>query len=652
MQYIAQSARTARSCDYSSAWLRPWSPLIRLVHSYIMKIVVTGASGLLGRSLLRLLSLASPDEYEVIGLGYSRAEPPLRKLDLLDAAATEELLRELAPDIVVHCAAERFPDRAAADPERTRVLNVDVCSRLAAVCASCGASLVYLSTDYVFDGGVKTGVLPPYPTDAPPSPVNFYGETKREGEKAVLAVPGCHPVVVRVPVLYGYDQPSLDESASLVVAEVLRKHPASTKVDHWGVRFPTAVDDVSKCLRAIIDAKRHDSAALCGIFHCSSPEPATKYEQALLMAEILGVPATHLAPDPEPPAGAPRPQNTQLETAPASGRRSAPGSSSRRCATASPRRSRRFGRGSVAWPVLVEIAIIENGRFKRYAKLLLAVFGTPTPGFPGCHVEAYFLVRSPSGVTPCARRLRGRPGSITGHLSSVGVHCRFAQHAIQAVASHGFCARRGTGALRAATAASTRSGGQLVLWRPTAALRRKRVPVSQRQPIKSLPVTERQPILQGGAQVLSATSATKGDSGDQGDQEDGSGTSSATRCSFSATATSGRATHTSRNHLRGGGKGGRGERGSGVSCGICTREGSCGGGICGRSGSGRSARVVRVGCEAGCRAATDAGAHSSAVARCCCCRRRVSGVHARDSQDRHPRGPSRVPCGDGDEAPV
>ena len=55
----------------------------------------------------------------------------------------------------------------------------------------------------------------------------------------------------------------------------------------WGVRFHTAVDDVSKCLRAIIDAKRHDSAALCGIFHCSSPEPATKYEQALHMALIF-----------------------------------------------------------------------------------------------------------------------------------------------------------------------------------------------------------------------------------------------------------------------------------------------------------------------------------------------------------------------------
>jgi len=85
------------------------------------------------------------------------------------------------------------------------------------------------------------------------------------------------------------------------------------KVDDWGVRFPTAVDDVSRCLRALIDAKRGKPAAVTGIFHCSSPERSTKYGQALLMAELLGVPSEHLTPDPEPPAGAPRPQNTQLE---------------------------------------------------------------------------------------------------------------------------------------------------------------------------------------------------------------------------------------------------------------------------------------------------------------------------------------------------
>ena len=170
------------------------------------KVVITGASGLLGRSLARLLTLSGVGAYDVVGLAYSRVEPPLRKLDLLDAAVMSEFLREVKPDVVVHCAAERFPDRVAADPDRARALNVDVSTRLAAECAGCGASLIFLSTDYVFDGGVKSGVFAPYAADAPTMPLQLYGETKRAGEEAVLAVPECHPLVLRVPVLYGYDQ--------------------------------------------------------------------------------------------------------------------------------------------------------------------------------------------------------------------------------------------------------------------------------------------------------------------------------------------------------------------------------------------------------------------------------------------------------------
>jgi S-adenosylmethionine synthetase len=279
-----------------------------------MKVLITGASGLLGRSLLRILAANAP-EYEVIGLAFSRAEGPLRKLDLLDAAATSALFKDDVPDVVVHCAAERFPDRVDADPDRAKKLNVDTCSRLAEECAACGASLIYISTDYVFDGGVKSGVGPPYATDAPTQPVNFYGETKLAGEQAVLAVTACHPCVLRVPVLYGYDQRSLDESASLVVAEALRDPSAATSVDDWGVRFPTAVDDVSQCLSLILERKRDDKSSLCGVYHCSSPERSTKYTQAKLMAKVLGKSADHLTPNSQPPAGAPRPQNTQLDCA-------------------------------------------------------------------------------------------------------------------------------------------------------------------------------------------------------------------------------------------------------------------------------------------------------------------------------------------------
>lgn len=277
-----------------------------------MKVLVTGASGLLGRSLLRVLAASAPED-EVLGLAYSRAVAPLRKLDLLDAAATAALFKDFCPDVVVHCAAERFPDKVDADQERTQKLNVDTCTRLAEECVRCGASLVYISTDYVFDGGVKTGLPPPYAPDAPTGPVNFYGETKLAGERAVLAVPACHPCVLRVPVLYGYDQRSLDESASLVVAAALRDPSAPKSVDDWGVRFPTAVDDVSQCLRLILERKRGNRSAMCGVFHCSSPERSTKYSQAKLMAKVLGVPDGHLTPDSRPPAGAPRPQNTQLD---------------------------------------------------------------------------------------------------------------------------------------------------------------------------------------------------------------------------------------------------------------------------------------------------------------------------------------------------
>ena len=106
---------------------------------------------------------------------------------------------------------------------------------------------------------------------------------------------------------------TLAESASLVVANVLKGAAAEPKkVDDWGVRFPTLVDDVARALQLLID-RQGQPEKLSGIFHCTASERTTKYRLALMMAEILGVPSEHLVADSEPPAGAPRPQNTQLD---------------------------------------------------------------------------------------------------------------------------------------------------------------------------------------------------------------------------------------------------------------------------------------------------------------------------------------------------
>lgn len=279
-----------------------------------IKVMVTGASGMLGRSLCRCLA-QYPDDFVVVPLGFSRAVPPMRKVDLTDTAALRTLFSEVQPDVLVHTAAERDPDRAAKDPTRLDHLNVRAPLLLAEECAKCGAHLAYISTDYVFDGGISTGSYPPYSPDAPTAPVNVYGQSKLDGEKAVLAIPGCFPLVLRVPVLYALDCKELSESASLLVSSVLLPEARTTpqKVDDWGIRYPTLVDDVASVLKLIIEAKAKKRDSLPPILHCSSPTQITKYQLVDVMAAALGVKADHVTADPEPPKGAPRPKMTTLD---------------------------------------------------------------------------------------------------------------------------------------------------------------------------------------------------------------------------------------------------------------------------------------------------------------------------------------------------
>jgi len=92
---------------------------------------------------------------------------------------------------------ERFPDKCQEDPERVKRLNIEATRVIAKATAAQNAVLVYISTDYVFDG--KRGDAP-YAPDAKTNPPNFYGETKLAGENAVLEEGGGRSVILRVPV--------------------------------------------------------------------------------------------------------------------------------------------------------------------------------------------------------------------------------------------------------------------------------------------------------------------------------------------------------------------------------------------------------------------------------------------------------------------
>lgn len=152
-------------------------------------------------------------------------------------------------------AANRFPDKCDSDPEGTRALNVTASASLAKICAARDIFLIYISTDYVFPG---TEGDAPYEADSRPKPPNLYGETKYEGEKAVLreyesAGKQGWGVVLRVPVLYGEaEKPS--ESAVNVLMDAVWKaqdKDAGLRMDHWAIRYPTNTEDVGRVCHGI-----------------------------------------------------------------------------------------------------------------------------------------------------------------------------------------------------------------------------------------------------------------------------------------------------------------------------------------------------------------------------------------------------------------
>ncbi len=153
-----------------------------------MRVLVTGARGLLGAAVA---AEARARGHEVVALGHA-------ELDVTDAAAVREAIAATRPDVVVHCAAYTAVDRAESEPERARAVNRDGTRYVAEAAAEVGAVIVYVSTDYVFDGTKRTPYLP---TDEA-NPLSVYGRTKLEGEEAVAEV-GGEALTVRTSWLYG-----------------------------------------------------------------------------------------------------------------------------------------------------------------------------------------------------------------------------------------------------------------------------------------------------------------------------------------------------------------------------------------------------------------------------------------------------------------
>jgi dTDP-4-dehydrorhamnose reductase len=269
-----------------------------------MKILVTGATGMLGRAVMA--EAAKDAAVETIGLCHSRVRNGLIAADLTQTDAIAPLLDQIQPDVIIHTAAIRRPEEFAADTPSARRLNVDATAALARwTAAHPGTFLLYLSSDYAFDG-----TTPPYRPDDPVHPINGYGVSKVEGEDVIRAHVPERAAILRVPILYG-DVETLDESSvTTVIAAVLdMRHTDTPRVfDDWAVRYPTHVADVAEILLQLAQQK------CAGTFHWSGPAPLTKFDMATITAGLIGVDPARIQRSGAPANGSePRPKDCHLD---------------------------------------------------------------------------------------------------------------------------------------------------------------------------------------------------------------------------------------------------------------------------------------------------------------------------------------------------
>lgn len=267
------------------------------------KLLVTGASGLLGSHVARLAA----GRFDTLGLfqSFRPANIPgrLESLDLADATAVQSRLDEFLPDLIVHCAALADADRAQREPDFARRMNVDATATLARSARKLGAKMLFVSTDLVFDG--RKGA--PYVEDDPPCPLSFYGQTKLDAERIVRAE--CDTGLIVRPSLILGPSPRGNRGLDEKLAAALQQGRAvKLFVDEF--RCPVLANDLAGAILELADSPH------TGVFHLAGPERLSRYEIGMRIARRFGWPTATLqaAGVRDVPMNPPRPADLVLDS--------------------------------------------------------------------------------------------------------------------------------------------------------------------------------------------------------------------------------------------------------------------------------------------------------------------------------------------------
>lgn len=233
-------------------------------------VLIIGATSLLGNAMY---SLFSRKYVNVKGTGFSKASS--LGFDKLDVTSEEEIKKHFSRysdfDVVVYLAGEADADVAEQERDRARTLNIDAISIISRYANNC--KFVYISSEYVFDG--NTG---PYGSASRAEPINYYGHTKLEGEKAALRN-FSNVLVVRLGALYGYNGPNDKKTTvSKLIAGLDKTEPL--KVDNVQIKHPILLEDAARTLLKLLDY------GASGIYQANGPEGLNKQEMAERIAAM------------------------------------------------------------------------------------------------------------------------------------------------------------------------------------------------------------------------------------------------------------------------------------------------------------------------------------------------------------------------------
>ena len=238
-----------------------------------MRILVTGASGLLGLNL----SLRMTETHTIVGVDRSKlAGTPfeLFQADLLDPRACSRLIDEVRPEALIHTAANAIVDACESDPEGARLLNAEFPGCIAELCAKHDIRMIHISTDAVFDGA-KDEL---YTEEDLPNPLGVYAKTKLEGERNVLSA-NPNAIVSRVN-FFGWSLSGTRSLSEFFYNKLSTGQRVNGFTDVWFC--PMFVDDLADTLVNILEA------GLSGLYHTVGSEPLTKYDFGVRIARQFG----------------------------------------------------------------------------------------------------------------------------------------------------------------------------------------------------------------------------------------------------------------------------------------------------------------------------------------------------------------------------